>query len=174
MDSTRLKLRAAFILPLLLACLGGGVNSSPTAQVQVQGQVCGDPTATCPTSFPFAPHDLPFVIKGEVEFREYESGYFYAVILKSVKAEKGDGGCDFVPEAERLEAQRLLPKNKVFASRAGCAEQQISYDGVNAAYNILAVYGGGTKTAAEKVLRRVKARYPDANVRRMRVLRGIT
>ena len=43
-----------------------------------------------------------------------------------------------------------------------------------AAYNILAVYGGATKADAERVLRRAKVRYPGANVRRMRVLRGIT
>jgi hypothetical protein len=169
--STRRKLHATLLLPPLLAQLGGVANPAPATQAQ--GQVCGDPTAKCPTSFPFAPHDLPFRIAGEVEFREYRSGYFYAVILKSVKAEGEDGECDFVPEAERLEAQRLLPKNKVFASRVGCFEQLISYEGVKAAYNILAAYGG-TKAAAERVLRRVKARYPDANVRRMRVVRGIT
>jgi hypothetical protein len=170
-DSACRKLRPIFLLLSLLVCLGG---ASPSTVAQERRQVCGDPTSKCSTSFPFAPHDLPFVIEGEVEFREYASDFFYAVILKSVKAEREDGGCDFVPEAERLEAQRLLPKNRVFSSRVGCPEQQISYDGVNAAYNILAVYGGGTKADAERVLRRVKARYPGANVRRMRVIRSIT
>lgn len=162
----------ALLLTFLLAYLVGGASPPPVAQVQ--GQVCGDPSVKCPTSFPFKPHDLAFVIKGEIEFREYESDYFYAVILRSVKAEKGDGGCDFVPEAERLEAQRFLPRNKTFTSRAACPEQQISYEGVNASYNILGVYGGETKAAAEKVLRRVRTRYPGANIRRMRVLRVIT
>src|SRR4029434_6784833 len=114
------------------------------------------------------PYDLPFVIKGKVQFREYISSYFYAVVLKSVKAEKDGGGCAFISEEERLGVQRLLPGNKVCASR--CApESQILYDGVNRDYNILGVYGGATKSAAEKVLPQMKSRYPDANIRRIRV-----
>jgi hypothetical protein len=140
----------------------------------MQGQVCGNPTAKCPTSFPFEPHDLPFVIKGEVQFKEYESDYFYAVVLKSVKAEKDGGACAFVSEEERLRVQRLLPVNKVFASKCAPADSQILYDGVNRDYNILGVYGGDTKSAAERVLQKLKSRYPDANIRRLRVIRGIT
>jgi hypothetical protein len=116
---------------------------------------------------------LPFVLKGKVEFREYASNYFYAVILKSVKAEKDGGECVFVSEEERLRVQRLLPMNKVFASRCS-PDSQILYDGVNRDYNILGVYGGDTRPAAEKVLQKLKSAYPDANLRRIRVIRGIT
>jgi hypothetical protein len=149
----------------------GRPSGSPL--LQAQGRVCGNPTAQCPTSFPFKPYDLPFVIKGKVQFAEYVSNYFYAVVLKSVKAEKDGGDCAFIPEEERLAVQRLLRGNKVFASR--CApEAQIVYEGVNRDYNILGVYGGDTKAAAEKVLQQLKSRYPDANIRRIRVLREIT
>ncbi|HEV8486839.1 MAG TPA: hypothetical protein VGV87_25060 [Blastocatellia bacterium] len=160
-----------FLLLVAIVSLRAGSSGSPV--LQAQGQVCGNPYAKCPTSFPFEPHDLPFVIKGKVQFKEYESNYFYAVVLKSVKAEKDGGDCAFVSEEERLGVQRLLPGNKVFASR--CApDSQILYDGVNRDYNILGVYGGDTKSAAEKVLRQLKSRYPDANLRRIRVIRGIT
>jgi len=148
-------------------------SSRGSPLLQSPAEVCGNPSVKCPTSFPFAPQDLPFVIKGKVEFREYESNYFYAVILKSVKAEKDGGECAFVPEEERVGVQRLLPRNKVFASRCS-PDSQILYDGVNRDYNILGVYGGDTRSGAEKVLRQLKARYPDANIRRLRVIRGIT
>jgi hypothetical protein len=124
-------------------------------------------------SFHFEKNDLPFVIKGEVQFKEYQSSFFHAVVLKSVKATTDDP-CSYIPEAERLEVQRLFPRNKVFTSRVGCPEYQIIYEGVNQDYNFLAVFGGATRSDAEKVLRQVKLRYPDANIRRMRVVRGIT
>ena len=162
---------STFLLLVVTVSSFGG--SSGSQLVQEQGRVCGDPTAKCPTTFPFEPHDLPFIIKGEIKFKEYQSGYFYAVVLKSVKAEKDGGECAFVSEQERVAAQRLLPANKVFASR--CApESQILYDGLNRDYNILGVYGGDTKSAADKVLRQLKSRYPDANIRHIRVIRGIT
>jgi len=165
------RLCLIFLLLFVPVSLYGG--SSGSTLLQVQGTVCGNPTAKCPTSFPFKPYDLPFIIKGEVQFKEYTSRYFYAVILKSVKAEKDGGDCAFVSEEERLGVQRLLPGSKIFASR--CApESQILYDGVNRDYNILGVYGGDTKSAAEKVLQQLKSRYPDANVRRLRVIREIT
>ena len=150
--------------------LCGGAIPYSTPQ---EGDVCGDPATKCQTSFAFEKNDLPFVINGEVQFKEYQSAFFHAVVLKSVKAAAGDN-CSFVPETERLEVQRLFPKNKVFTSRVGCPESQILYDGVNQDYNFLAVYGGTTRADAEKVLHQVKSRYPDANIRRMRVIRGIT
>jgi hypothetical protein len=162
---------SVFLLLFASVSLHGGSSSSPL--LQTPGQVCGNPTAKCPTSFPFKPYDLPFIIKGKVQFREYLSNYFYAVILKSVKAEKEGGDCAFVLEDERLAVQRLLPGNKVFASRCS-PDSQILYEGVNRDYNILGVYGGVTKLAAEKVLQQLKSRYPDANVRRIRVMREIT
>ena len=160
------------LLPSLALIYFSAATSLSVTQEQLQ--VCGDPTATCSTSLPFESYDLPFAVKGKPEFREYRSGLFYAVVLKSVKAEKGEGDCVFIAEEERLEVQRLLPKNKVFASRMVCPESQILYDGVNSDYNILAVYGGATKSEAVKVLREVKSRYPDANIRRMRVIKSIT
>lgn len=149
-------------------------DAIPSSVWQGQGNVCGDPTANCSTSFSFNAHDLPFVIAGKIKFREYRSNFFYAVVLKSIKAEKDDGDCAFVSEEERMEVQRLFPTNKVFSSRAGCPETQIIYDGVNPDYNFLAIFAGRTRLAAERVLQRVKSRYPDANIRRIKVIKGIT
>ena len=168
----RLAFESIFLL-FLFTSVSLCSSSSGSPLLQAPGQVCGNPTAKCPTSFPFEPYDLPFIIKGKVQFKEYLSNYFYAVILKSVKAEKEGGDCAFVSEEERLAVQRLLPGNKVFASRCS-PDSQILYEGVNRDYNILGVYGGDTKLAAEKVLRQLKSRYPDANVRRIRVMREIT
>jgi hypothetical protein len=73
-----------------------------------------------------------------------------------------------------MQVQRLLPANKVFTSHTGCLEYLIIYDGLNSDFNFLAVFGGRTKDMAEKVLLRVKSRYPDANIRPMRVIKGIS
>jgi hypothetical protein len=157
-------------LVFVLSCLFGAKTSLALQKLDV----CGDPRISCSTALSFEPYDLPFVVKGKVEFREYRSSYFYAVVLKSVKAQNDNGDCAFVSEEERMQVQRLLPTNKVFASHTGCPEHLVIYDGVNADFNFLAVFGGRTRDAAEKVLLRVRSSYPDANIRRMRVIRGIT
>jgi hypothetical protein len=163
----------ASALPVLAFVLSASASSFGLAPPERPGRVCGDPAIKCSTSFPFEPHDLPFVITGAVEFREYSSAYFYAVVLKSVRAELPAGGCGFVDEKERLEAQRLLPGNKVFASRCW-PDSQILYEPADQNYNFMAVYAGVARSEASRALRILKPRYPDAYIKRLRVRRGIT
>ncbi|MDT7602408.1 MAG: hypothetical protein QOF61_405, partial [Acidobacteriota bacterium] len=92
------------------------------------GKICFDPTAPCQTNgVTFEAHDLPFRLpKNAVIF---DSEEFYAVILKSVRAPTQDDCEKFIPEGERLEAQKLFARRKVFSSR--CVEPgSVSYTNV--------------------------------------------
>src|SRR3712207_3838693 len=110
------KIVCAVLLVTAAACLS---SSGPAAAQRRKSAarrpvVCPDPTARCRTAVEFAPHQLPFVVPANAVIFETEK--FYAVILKSGRDATQD--CTgFVPESERLEAQRLFPRNKVFASR---------------------------------------------------------
>lgn len=132
------------------------------------GKVCGDPTAACPTGeWTFEPHDLKFRLPRNAVI--YESEQFYAVILKSVRAPVEYDCEKFVPEDERLEAQKLFPRRKVFASR--CAEPgTLYYTNIAPAQRILAVYAGATMAEARAALEAVRAtgKFPGANIRRLR------
>jgi len=140
------------------------------------GEVCTSATGkSCDLVYrDFAPHDLSFNTgRSEVGAgKRIESNEFYAVVLKSVPSAstKNRRGCTFVSEVERRAAQKILPNNKVFASRNSCVGTLVIYEGVNVDFNFLAVYGGQTNAEAEGVLIRAKKRYPDANIRKMRVV----
>jgi hypothetical protein len=126
--------------------------------------VCPDPAVRCPTSVEFAPHQLPFrVPRNSVIF---ETEKFYAVILKSERDTTQD--CTgFIPESERLEAQKLFPHHKVFASR--CFEpDELYYEGVDPEVRFMAVYAGRTRAEAAGVLEKVKATglFPRAYLKR--------
>jgi hypothetical protein len=124
-------------------------------------QVCGDPAMKCGE---FQPFDLQFRWPRNAVI--YETEPFYAIILQSINA-KND--CEaHISEDARLEAQRLFPRNKVFADR--CPEAgSIYYSKTNADYRFMAVYAGKTRAEAERMLATVKAtgKYPTANLRRM-------
>ena len=140
------------------AAQGRRVGKRPAA-------LCPDPTVRCRTSVEFAPYQLPFVVPKDVAIFETEK--FYAVILKSQRDTTQD--CTgFVPEPERLEAQKLFPRNKVFASR--CSEpDELYYDGVDSEVRFMAVYAGRTRAEADAMLAKVKAagKFPGAYLRRM-------
>jgi hypothetical protein len=129
-------------------------------------QICGDPTQACRSLATFEPHDINFrIIKQSVI---WESEPFYAIILKSIRVAEGD--CDqFISEGDRLAAQALFAKRKVFTSR--CAEPAtLYYMNVSDGARFMAVYAGKTKAEADRVLGEVKAtgKFPGANVRRIR------
>ena len=130
-------------------------------------EICPDPSVPCRTTVTFSPYDLPFRVPANAVIWETEP--FYAVILKSVGVKADVDDCErFIPEAERLEAQRLFPKRKVFASR--CADPgELYYAGVAENQRFMAVYAGQTRAEAERTLALVKAagKYPGANIRRM-------
>jgi hypothetical protein len=130
-----------------------------------QGKVRPDPTQACGNAM-FKPHELCFETpKDEIARAEFLSEEFYAVILKTAAP------CS-IPEAERVEVQKLFPHRKVFSSRFGCdddVEENISYTNVNQDYGFVAVYAGRSLKEAKAALREiaVTARFPGANIRKM-------
>lgn len=160
------------IVVLALSIVSLDLLNSPAAaqsragRARPRGSVCGNPQMACKTSATFSPNDLPFrVPQNSVIF---DTELFYAIILKSVRAKEDD--CDtFVPEAERLQTQRLFPDRKVFASR--CVDiENLFYTNIDPGYRIMAVYGGTTLPEANRVLASVKAtgKFPRSYIRRMR------
>ena len=132
--------------------------------------ICGNPKLPCKSSVTFQPNDLPFRLPENAVI--WESEFFHAVILKSMKVSMKDGSedCDvFIPETERLAAQELFPDHKVFTSR--CAEPgQLYYTNSSGQHLIMAVYAGTTLAEAKRFLAAVKAtgQFAGANIRRMR------
>ncbi len=126
--------------------------------------ICPDPTVRCRTSVEFAPHQLPFVVPPNAAIFETEK--FYVVILKSVP-DKTQDCTGFVQESERLEAQKLFPRNKVFASR--CYEpDELYYENIDSEVMFMAVYAGRTRAQAQGMLAKVKAtgKFPGAYLKR--------
>lgn len=154
---------------LVLSAAGISVNKAQTRRgaQQQRGSVCGDPTQPCRTAVTFEPHDLSFRVKENSVI--WESEMFYAVILKSFRPAQDD--CEsFISEDERLKAQALFPKRKVFTSR--CSEPAVLYyTNVDDNVRFMAVYAGVTQAEAARMLETVKAtgKFPGANIRRMRV-----
>lgn len=128
-------------------------------------KVCGDPTKPCKTSVEFQAYDLQFVVPPSNYIGETEK--FYAVILKSFKADEED--CDkFIPEDERLEVQGLFPNNKVFANR--CFDPGgLYYNPINSDVRFMGVFAGKTKAEATKILNAVKAtgKYSGAYIKQL-------
>jgi hypothetical protein len=128
--------------------------------------VCGNPTVPCKTSLTFEPYDLPFRVPKDAII--YDTELFYAVILKSVKADDSD--CNiFIAENERLQAQLLFTDHKVFTSRCPDVETK-AYTNIRSNTRFMAVYAGTTLAEANRMLSAVKAtgKFSGANVRRMR------
>jgi hypothetical protein len=167
--------RGSFACVMLLLCAAATVanvtaynsqRSSRRKNVPRPAALCFDPNVKCRTSVTFEPNDLPFQVPANGVI--YETEFFYAVILKSMKV--ADDNCEtFVTEAERLQVQALFPARKVFTSR--CAEPGfLYYTNVDPGTRFMAVYAGATKAQAAQALARVKAtgKFPGANLRRMR------
>lgn len=170
--------RGLFFVALLLAALCaaapdfGVVVSNAAQRRPARGRVrpsriCHDPTVACRTSTEFPAHDLPFELP--VRAVIWETQEFYVVILKSVRA-RDESDCDtFVAEEERLAAQALFPRRKVFTSR--CNEPVSTYYTNTApTQRFMAVYAGSTRAEADRALAAVRAtgKFPGANLRRMR------
>ena len=160
---------ACGVLVCLMLTVAAGAAAQRARRPQQKGAVCGDPTLTCKTGdATFEPHDLPFRLPARAVI--WESETFYAVILKSIKASQDD--CQiFVPEDERLAAQALFPRHKVFTDR-GCGEPgETFYTGTQSSARFMAVYAGRTRAEANAMLARVKAtgKFAGANLRRMSI-----
>ena len=147
-----------FVITILLSLAG-------TASADTQGRVQANPANAC-SNADFKPHELCFETpKDGLARAEYLSEPFYAVILKTAEQ------CT-IAEEERVQAQGLFPRSKVFSMRFHCddnIEENISYTNVNDKFGFLAVYAGSTSKEANARLAEVKAtgRFPGANIRRM-------
>ena len=162
--------RTALVCVLLLALLAcgltaGGANAQrrPTRRAR-PAAVCPDPTVRCRTSVEFQPYQLPFQVPANAVIFDTEK--FYVVVLKSGRDTTQD--CTgHVPEPERLAAQELFPRHKVFASY--CQEPgELYYEGIDPEVRFMAVYAGRTRAEAQAMLAKVKAtgRFPGAYLRR--------
>ncbi len=136
--------------------------------------ICGNPKVPCQTSVTFPPNDLPFRVPKKAVIVDTQP--FYAIILKNMAGE--NAGCDvFIPESERLAAQKLFPDHKVFSSRCDDPENLFYLDlkppkttNISVDHRIMAVYAGTTLAEANRMLAAVKAtgKFPGAKLRRMR------
>lgn len=164
------RLRNAVMSVLVLTTFGALYSSQVYAQDGKKspgGKICSDPNVPCKTTGTFDSNDLPFQIPANANI--WESVKFYAIILKSIPSP--DDNCDiFIPEADRLEAQGLFPRMKVFSSRCTMGGS-LFYTNVAPNVQFMAVYAGATKAQADRMLTTVKAtgKFPGANIRRMRV-----
>lgn len=144
---------------------GAQHKATPRGKRAEPAKVCPVPGAPCPTIMPFEPHDLKFRLPKNAVIFETEE--FYAVVLKTLRV--ADTDCEkFVAEAERLAAQKLFPKLKVFTSR--CADTLgVYYSTVAPTERVMALYAGRTRAEADLVLRDVQAagKFPAAKLRRM-------
>ena len=135
----------------------------------VVGKICGDPSQPCRTRENFQPYELPFDFGKDNVISQSE--LFYAVIIKSVKLKSDDSNCDkAIPEKERLDAQKLFPRNMVFVMR--CWETgQSSYTNVVDGVSFMGIYAGQTQKEANAFLSRMKSsgKFTDAAIRRMRI-----
>ena len=135
------------------------------APAGAQGIVQPDPASPC-SNGDFKPHELCFETpKDGVARAEYLSESFYAVILKTAAR------CT-ITEADRLQAQGMFPRHKVFSMRFQCdddIEENIRYTNVNDKFGFLAVYAGQTLQEANARLAEIgtTGRFPGANIRRM-------
>ena len=134
-------------------------------RVVTQGKVCADPERPCSG---FKPNELSFDIATPFKFDRGrdKSQPFYAVILQSAPL------CSLA-DSERLRAQKVFPRAKVFLHRYFCEDfgDKVTYSNVNEKSGFVAVYAGETEAAAQPLLALAKASgYASANIRRMEVI----
>lgn len=159
-------LKSALAVTLAICAVSLFVGGNLSASSAQKARVCFDPSVPCKTSVTFDAYDLPFEVPKNAVI--WETVDFYAIILKSVSSPEGD--CErFVSEADRLNAQELFPRAKVFASRP-CNPGGLFYTNVAPNQQFMAVYAGATRAQAQRMLATVQAtgKYPGAYIRRMR------
>jgi hypothetical protein len=136
-------------------------------KVVTQGEVCPDPARPCLEFERFKPNELSFRIASKFDFDRGQdrSAPFYAAILKS-------GALCAIPDAERAAVQAQFPARKVFVHQYFCQDfgDKVTYTNVNRKAGFVAVYAGGSEAEAKAFLAEARAKYPDANLRRMQVV----
>lgn len=175
--------RIYFIFVFCCAALISVAASDARAQT---GVLCPFPGDCEPAYRKFKPWDLPFSTGRQSEFDKGDSAEsleFYAVVLdsKAIGFSEGDLCLDF-SEKQRQAAQKLYPKNKVFASRyCGGELPTIIYKGFGDWHErtFMAVFLGVTDPESEVMnisekdarafLAKAKKNYPKAELRKMTV-----
>lgn len=136
-------------------------------KVVTHGEVCPDPKTPCLDMGRFRDNELSFRLKSKFDFDRGQdrSQPFYAAILKS-------GELCRMAEAERVAIQAQFPSRKVFLHRHFCEDfsDKVTYTNVNRKAGFIAVYAGKTEAEAKQFLAEARARFPDANLRRMQVV----
>lgn len=158
-------MKKTFIL-LAIAFLVGALTISASAQKAKLGKVCGNPNVACRGAEGFQPHELVFEMPRNSNI--YESKFFYAVILKSIRMTPNSDCGNLISERERLETQSLFSTNKVFALK--CSEAgDINYTNIANSVSFMAVYAGDTLAAAQKFLKTVQGtgKFGKVNIRKM-------
>lgn len=142
--------------------------------------VCPDPAKPCHhKSKKFDEWELSFKMPVRLAANKtYKSVPFYAVILKQYDyVEDCDGG-EFViaEEADRKRVQKMFPDKKVFVDYQCPNMGPVDYDFEGRRdseqiliSNFIAVYAGADKASADAILAKVKAKYPDAMIKKMTV-----
>lgn len=162
----RNRLRWTKVLTLICVILGMAITTVSQRRSRQRNSICGNPQVACKTTATFKANDLPFQIPANAVI--WDSELFYAVILKSVRAEQED--CNtFISEEERLQTQALFPTKKVFTDRCYDIEN-MNYTNVDPNYRFMAVYGGTTFAEAQRTLAAVKAtgKFSTPYIKRMR------
>jgi hypothetical protein len=143
-------------------------NAQPRNPKIQLGKVCGNPQLKCRTgSFEFGKHELAFEVpRGDNVISDSEP--FYAVILKTVKLQNNVNCENAVSENERLEIQKMFPRNKVFALKCSDAGD-VFYTNVADNINFIAVYAGRSLTETFFFLKTLQTsgKFKGANIRKM-------
>ena len=155
------------LLPLVIIIFVVVAALASAPEAQAQSKVCPDPAAPCGGDR-FDPYDISQALPRRViPNRDYTSAPFYAVVLKKLPETED---CEQF-EPERLAAQKLFPKHKVF-SQVECPDMGAdTYREVGGRVlrNFMAVYAGQTGAQAAAFLKTVRAakKFPQARVVRM-------
>jgi len=154
-------------------------SRGPFASQQRRYEVCGRAVDWCDTDVTFwESHDLKIRIKGQQKMWDvYKSKPFYVVVLKRKKAVVSDHIDDdkclegYFDNAEIGQVQLYFTENKVFANNDGCHPAPMVRYSYFLDGNFMAVYAGKTRSEANPLLRRAKAKaeYRDAHIAQMHV-----
>ncbi len=164
--------RSALILTLLSAL---APLATPAAEPRTGLAVFPKPNARWSTpQKEFAPYELPFRLPRKLNANvDYESATFYAVVLLRENNPACDGG-EYTVRVEkfRKQAQQRFPDRKVFADHQCPDMSAVSYsvEGKGSTTAMVAVYAGNSGAEALTVLKKARAAYPKAELKRMRVI----
>ena len=121
------------------ADVGQGLASDALGKHLAKGEVCSDPSGSCPSSYSFEhqgvqknkfePFELSFSPGGMLApYQIHKSKPFYGILLKSVKAMEyaEPGECrSFVSEKERLRVQKMFPIQNIIFSPSMAAKVKV-------------------------------------------------